>query len=113
MRTLLVLAALAGPAVGAVPGGPMPRYAAHCELLPDGSLSGYVTNEGPGSVQVAGIVKFVLWTPRTIGGEEVQAQANGVVAPGQTGVVVRARRVTPPPEDMRCYLDVGDAVREL
>jgi hypothetical protein len=120
LKRRLMGAALAAAAyftMGQARGGapPLPPaqagFETRCAVVDATTVEGYVTNNGPIVIQVAGPVRFSFTVDNSMSRPTAQVQSAVVVPPGRTVRVARAQMAGSFLPSEVCQLDVNDAVR--
>ena len=112
---LLMMRRAAGVSPDAAPPAPAPAYSTACAFVASGSVDGLVTNlSSADRLFVDGVVRFRFVPPVQSGTpREVQAMGSGLIGPGETARVARARLPLRVQADERCVFDAAGAIRVL
>jgi hypothetical protein len=110
------LAAAAYFAMGDARGAPPPippaqPYETRCLVVDAMTVEGYVTNNGPVTLQVTGPLRFSFSMENSMSRPTVQVQATVLVPPGRTVRVARQELPGAILPGESCRLDASDAVR--
>lgn len=87
------------------------RYHASCTAVDAVTVEGFVTNQGSWPIQMSGPVSFSFTVADITSHPTIQVQSSGLVPPGRTVSVARARLVWSLLPNEVCTLDVAGAVR--
>lgn len=87
------------------------RYQASCAAVDAVTVEGFVTNLGPWTLQMSGPVRFSFTVADVASHPAIQVQSSGLIPPGRTVSVARARLVWSLLPNEVCTLDVAGAIR--
>ena len=88
-------------------------YQATCAVVEANSIDGYVSNLSQEAYQVYGQVRFTFSAGNSMSHPDILVPASGIVPPGQTLRVARARLAFQLRPGETCAFDVKNGIRRL